>query len=252
MMNIDLHTHGKLSKKTHFSLEYFLSMVREAKENGLQAVALTEHFNTLNFTDMLDQLDYHFDYKNDYYLIEGLKVFSGMEVDVANKGHILLIGNRMIIRDLRQQLEPHTTKDSFIPLEELLDRTDDFPLLRIGAHPMRESTPLTHHAVATLQRLDTLDVNAKDLFQYGFGMADKVQQFADELGLPVSAGSDSHQPLQFGSVINRLDHECHTAVQLRNELLNGNYQLEISPCLNVKVKAAQMMKELLKKSMVVA
>ncbi|MDQ8737518.1 hypothetical protein [Paenibacillus sp. LHD-38] len=59
MMNIDLHTHGKLSKKTHFSLEYFLSMVREAKENGLQAVALTEHFNTLNFTDMMDQLDYH-------------------------------------------------------------------------------------------------------------------------------------------------------------------------------------------------
>lgn len=252
MMNIDLHTHGKLSKKTHFSLDYFLSMAHEAKENGLQAVALTEHFNTLNFTDMLDQLDYHFDYTNDYYLVEGLKVFSGMEVDVANKGHILLIGNRVIIRELRQQLDAHTVKDSFIPLEGLLDRTEDYPLLRIGAHPMRESTPLTHHAAATLQRLDTLDVNAKDLFQYGFGMADNVQQFADELGLPVSAGSDSHQPLQFGSVINRFDKDCHTAEQLRTELLNGNYQLEISPCLNVKVKAAQMMKELLKKSMVVA
>ncbi|WP_364144788.1 PHP-associated domain-containing protein [Paenibacillus sp. LPE1-1-1.1] len=252
MMNIDLHTHGKLSKKTHFSLEYFLSMAREAKENGLHAVALTEHFNTLNFTDLLDQLDYHFDYTNDYYLVEGLKVFSGMEVDVANKGHILLIGNRVIIRELRQQLDAHTAKDSFIPLDELLDRTEDYPLLRIGAHPMRESTPLTHHAAATLQRLDTLDVNAKDLFQYGFGMADNVQQFAEELGLPVSAGSDSHQPLQFGSVINRFDKDCHTAEQLRTELLNGNYQLEISPCLNVKVKAAQMMKELLKKSMVVA
>ncbi|WP_317618481.1 PHP domain-containing protein [Paenibacillus sp. PL91] len=252
MMNIDLHTHGKLSKKTQFSMDYFLSMAHEAKENGLQAVALTEHFNTLNFTDMMDQLDQHFDYRNDYYIVEGLKVFSGMEVDVANKGHILVIGNRSIIRDLRQQLEPHTAKDSFMPLEELLDRTDGYPLLRIGAHPMRESTPLTHHAAETLQRLDALDVNAKDLFQYGFGMADKVRQFADELGLPAIAGSDSHQPLQFGSVINRLDNDCDTAEQLRGELINGNYQLEISTCLNVKVKAAQMMKELLKKSMVVA
>ena len=214
-------------------------------------MALTEHFNTLNFTDMMDQLDQHFDYRNDYYIV-GLKVFSGMEVDVANKGHILVIGNRSIIRDLRQQLEPHTAKDSFMPLEELLDRTDGYPLLRIGAHPMRESTPLTHHAAETLQRLDALDVNAKDLFQYGFGMADKVRQFADELGLAAIAGSDSHQPLQFGSVINRLDNACDTAEQLRGELMNGSYQLEISTCLNVKVKTAQMMKELLKKSMVVA
>ncbi|CAM4524188.1 hypothetical protein FHS16_006136 [Paenibacillus endophyticus] len=252
MMNIDLHTHGKLSKKTQFSLDYFLAMAREAKENGLHAVALTEHFNTLHFLDMLDQLDHHFDYKDDYYLVEGLKVFSGMEVDVANKGHILIIGNRVLIRDLRRQLEPHTLKDNFIPLEELLDRTDDQPLLRIGAHPMRESTPLTHHAVETLQRLDCLDMNAKDLFQYGLGMAHDVRQFADELGLRVSAGSDSHQPLQFGSVINRFDAPCSTAEQLRSELLNGKVQIEISACLSVKVKAAQMMKELLKKSMVVA
>lgn len=252
MMSIDLHTHGKLSKKTHFSLDYFLSMAREAKENGLHAVALTEHFNTLHFADMMDQLDHHFEYKGDYYVVEGLKVFSGMEVDVANKGHILIIGNRSHIRVLRQQLEPHTAKDSFIALEELMNRTDGYPLLRIGAHPMRESTPLTHHDADTLRRLDALDINAKDLFQYGFGMADQVRQFADHLGLKVIAGSDSHQPLQFGSVVNHVDNVCETAEQLRSELLSGNYQLEISACLNVKVKAAQMMKELLKKSMVVA
>lgn len=252
MMNIDLHTHGKLSKKTHFSLDYFMSMAREAKENGLHAVALTEHFNTLNFTDLMDQLDHHFDYKGDHYIVEGLKVFSGMEIDVANTGHILIIGNRSLIRSLSEQLEPHTAKGSFIPLEQLLDRTDDHPMLRIGAHPMRESTPLTHHAAEALQRLDALDINAKDLFQYGLGMADKVRNFAKELGLPACAGSDSHQPLQFGSVINQLDQECDTAAQLREALLAGHYRVDISACLNVKVKAAQMMKELLKKTMVVA
>jgi hypothetical protein len=251
-MNIDLHTHGKLAKKTDFSMDYFLSMTREAKENDLQAVALTEHFNTRNFFDMLDQLDREFEYNGDHYVVGGLKVFSGMEVDVAEVGHILIIGNRVDIRELRGQLEPYSGKDSFIPFKELLDRTDNYDVLRIGAHPMRESTPLTHHDPLQLQRLDALDVNAKDLFQYGFGMADEVRRFADQLGLPACAGSDSHQPLQFGSVYNQLQADCDTAAQIRHEIRAGRYNLEISQCLNVKVKAAQMMKELLKKSMVVA
>ncbi|WP_337102444.1 PHP domain-containing protein [Paenibacillus sp. YIM B09110] len=251
-MNIDLHTHGKLAKKTDFSMDYFLSMTREAKENDLQAVALTEHFNTRNFFDMLDQLDREFEYNGDHYVVSGLKVFSGMEVDVAEVGHILVIGNRADIRDLRGQLEPYSGKDSFIPFKELLDRTDNYDVLRIGAHPMRESTPLTHHDPLQLQRLDALDVNAKDLFQYGFGMEGEVRRFADQLGLPACAGSDSHQPLQFGSVYNQLQADCDTAAQIRDEIRAGRYSLEISQCLNVKVKAAQMMKELLKKSMVVA
>ncbi|WP_307476776.1 PHP domain-containing protein [Paenibacillus harenae] len=252
MMNIDLHTHGKLAKKTDFSMEYFLSMAREAKENDLQAIALTEHFNTRNFFDMMDQLDREFKYRGDYYLVNGLKVFSGMEVDVAEIGHILLIGNRADIRELRGQLEPYSGKETFIPFKELLDRTDNYDMLRIGAHPMRESTPLTHHDPIELQRLDALDINAKDLFQYGFGMADEVRRFAELLGLPACAGSDSHQPLQFGSVVNQLQENCTTASQIRDEIRAGRYSVEISPCLNVKVKAAQMMKELLKKSMVLA
>ncbi|MDQ6422182.1 PHP domain-containing protein [Paenibacillus sp. LHD-117] len=251
-MNIDLHTHGKLSKKTEFSLDYFLSMVREAKDNRLDAVALTEHFNTRNFFDMLDQLDASFDYQGDYYLVEGLKVFSGMEIDVRDRGHILMIGNRELIRSLRFGLEDHVEKDRFIPLAELLDRTEGMPLLRIGAHPKRESTPLTHHAPELLRRLDSFDVNAKDLYEYGNGMADEVRELASALGLPVTAGSDSHQPLQFGSVINRLHERCETAEELRALIRAGRYSLDISPCLDVKVKAAQMMKELLKQSMIVA
>ncbi|MGO4375741.1 PHP-associated domain-containing protein, partial [Paenibacillus sp. MCAF20] len=224
-MNIDLHTHGKLAKKTDFSMDYFLSMTREAKENDLQAVALTEHFNTRNFFDMLDQLDREFEYIGDHYVVGGLKVFSGMEVDVAEVGHILIIGNRVDIRELRGQLEPYSGKDSFIPFKELLDRTENYDVLRIGAHPKRESTPLTHHDPLQLQRLDALDVNAKDLFQYGFGMADEVRRFADQLGLPACAGSDSHQPLQFGSVYNQLQADCDTAAQIRDEIRAGRYSL---------------------------
>ncbi|MBP1976962.1 PHP-associated domain-containing protein [Cohnella thailandensis] len=249
MMNIDLHTHGKLSKKTDFSLGYFLSMVREASENGLDAIALTEHFNTRRFSDLLDRLDQTFEYIGDYYSVEGLKVFTGMEVDVMETGHILLIGNRAIIRELNDELEPYKEKGSFIPFGRLLDRTDALPLLRIGAHPLRRSTPLAHHPAELLKRLDGFDLNAKDLYEEGSGMAEKVNAFAREIGLPVFAGSDSHQPLQFGSVWNRLAESCETAEELRSRLLPGTHEVEISPCLPVKVKGAQMMKELLKQSM---
>lgn len=251
-MNIDLHTHGKLSKKTEFSLDYFISMVREAKENGLDAVALTEHFNTHRFFDMAEQLDLNFDYVGDHYVVEGLKIFSGMEIDVKETGHILMIGNRHWIRELRTELEPFTLKGQFIPFEQLLDLTENMPCLRIGAHPLRESTPLIHHPSELLQRLDGLDINAKDLYSAGLHMANRVRDLANQLALPVFAGSDSHQPLQFGSVMNRLEQDCDTAEQLRLALFSGAYELDISPCLHVKVKAAQMMKELLKKSLGVA
>ncbi|MEK3885617.1 PHP domain-containing protein [Paenibacillus sp. PL2-23] len=251
-MNIDLHTHGKLSKKTDFSLDYFLSMAREATENGLNAIALTEHFNTRHYFDMMDQLDASFDYRGDYYEVEGLRVFSGMEVDVRDKGHILMIGHRDLIRQLRRELEPHVEKDSFIPLDTLLDRTEGLPLLRIGAHPTRVSTPLTHHDPQVLTRLDAFDLNAKDLYEAGPETAAHVRELAAHIGLPVTAGSDSHQPLQFGSVVNKLEQTCDTAEQLRAIIREGRYTLDISPCLHVKVKGAQMMKELLKRSMVVA
>ncbi|MFD1957164.1 PHP-associated domain-containing protein [Paenibacillus thailandensis] len=252
MMNIDLHTHGKLAKKTDFSLDYFLSMAREALASGLHAVALTEHFNTRRFADMLDCLDGHFDYAGDHYVVEGLKVFSGMEIDVRETGHILVIGNRELIRSLNAGLEPHKEKGSFVPFGELLDRTDDLPLLRIGAHPLRTGTPLTHHAPELLKRLDGFDLNAKDLYEQGPGMEGRVREFALGLGLPVFAGSDSHQPLQFGSVWNELPESCDTAEQLRYLLTGGQAKIGISPCLNVKVKGAQMMKELLKQTMSIA
>ncbi|WP_274520405.1 hypothetical protein [Paenibacillus beijingensis] len=41
-MNFDFHTHGKLTKSVPFSLDYFKDMIAEARENGLQALALTE------------------------------------------------------------------------------------------------------------------------------------------------------------------------------------------------------------------
>ena len=181
-MKIDFHTHGKLSKKVTFSLEYFKEMVDAAKENGLDAIALTEHFNTHQFMDVYDTLDKEFPYIYDYYDVNGVKVFPGMEVDIQEKGHILFIGSRINIRALRQKLNAYTEKNHFISFGTLLEEASEFEFLKIGAHPFRDSTPLHHLERELLMKLDAFDLNGKDLYKQGIREnSEKVFPFAEML-----------------------------------------------------------------------
>ncbi|MGF7047934.1 putative metal-dependent phosphoesterase TrpH [Paenibacillus sp. DS2015] len=245
-MKIDLHSHIKLTKKTTFSIEYFQESIQEAISNGLNAIAMTEHFNTYHFHDIYDSLDRNYTYTEDYYDVDGFKVFPGMEIDVKFGGHILVIGTRGAILELRSRLEPHIEADEFIAFEQLLDWCDELSLLRIGAHPYRESNSLTQHDPALLRRLDGFDLNAKDLFSYGPTMRDTVQALAHSTGIPMVAGSDTHHPLQFGSIINELDGEYNKVSELSTCLKQGRYHIIVSPCLEEKVKGANLIKKLLK------
>ncbi|WP_159886716.1 PHP-associated domain-containing protein [Paenibacillus puerhi] len=245
-MKIDLHAHVKLSKKTPFSLAYFDQSIQDARDAGLDAIAMTEHFNTDHFFHIYEELDRHYPYLDHYYDINGFKVFPGMEVDVDQKGHILVIGDRASILELRQRLEPFTAKGAFIALEKLLDWCDELDLLRIGAHPHRDSNPLTQHPAHLLKRLDALDMNGKDLYSYGLSMRDEVKALAEQIGIPVTAGSDTHHPLQYGCVINRLEHECASYADIRACIRQAQYSMEISDSLPIHVKAATIVKKLLK------
>ncbi|MFD0680206.1 MULTISPECIES: PHP-associated domain-containing protein [unclassified Paenibacillus] len=249
-MKIDFHTHVKLSKKVTFSPEYLQESILEAKENGLTAITLTEHFNTTRFFDIYDFLDSKYAYHEDYYDIDGFKLFAGMEIDVKEGGHILFIGNRKDVRKIREQLYGYEEEGSFIPVADLFRMDGVSDMIKIGAHPFRESNPLHHLPEDILRQFDFFDLNAKDLYKYGISaMQEQVNDFAQKLGVPVVGGSDTHHPLQFGSVINVLEEECSTIPQLKQTILKGKYELEISPCLTTKVKAASMVKEVIKASM---
>lgn len=247
-MKIDLHAHVKLSKKTRFSLEYFQESIQEASLNGLDAIAMTEHFNTYRFHDIYEELDRKYKYQDDYYDVDGFKVFPGMEVDVKFGGHILVIGTRDSILELRSKLESHTDASNFVEFERLLDWCDELSLPRFGAHPHRQSNPLTQHAATSLRRLDGFDLNAKDLFTYGSGMGDEIKELARSIGIPIVAGSDTHHPLQFGSVMNRLEADYDTVADIADCIRRGRYRIEVSACLETKVKAANLVKKLLKQS----
>jgi histidinol phosphatase-like PHP family hydrolase len=250
-MKIDLHTHAKWSKNIEFSYDYYLGMMREAGKY-LDAVALTEHFNTLNFQDMFAQLDKHCHYEGNYYVVEGVKVFPGIEVDVLENGHILLIGARESILAVHSRLENHTVEGEFIKLEHLLDLSKEYDCVSIGAHPFREANPLYQVKPQLLARLDALDLNGRDLHHYGKGMKEKVQSLAELIDLPVVAGSDTHQPLQFGSVFNRFEQACDTIEQLRAVLRRGAYDYQISEHFHQKVQLAEAEQARYKKELRVA
>lgn len=247
-MRIDLHTHAKLSKASDFSRPYYEEMLAEARANGLHALALTEHFNTRHFGDVYHSLDAMFPYNGECYEADGLLIFAGMEVDIREKGHILLIGRQKDILALRAALEAYTVKPAFIPFDELMDLAESCELLKIGAHPFRDSTPLHHLSDRQLRRLDAFDLNAKDMYQYGCeANRVKVEAFAARLGKPVTAGSDTHQHLQYGSVYNELEYDCRTIGELKAAITGGRFRAHVSDSLPLKVKASVLLKKLLKR-----
>lgn len=247
-MRIDLHTHGKLSKNSDFSIEYFTEMVTEAKASRLDALALTEHFNTRHFYDVYETLDHLYPYNGEYYDADGLRIFPGMEVDIQETGHILLIGQKEHILTIRAGLENYTAKGSFIPFANLLDLAEAWPLLKIGAHPFRESTPLHQLDRNLLGRLDAFDLNAKDMYKMDIQTCrSQVESFAQSLGKPVTAGSDTHQCLQYGSVYNVLDRPCASVAELKEQILTEAYTIEISADLPLRVKASVMLKKVMKR-----
>lgn len=110
-MYIDFHTHGKLAKKLPFSKEYTDWLLREAKEAGLDAICLTEHFNTLQFDEVYGYLMEKCKREGDTLVTtEGLRVFTGMETDIAEGGHILSLGTPEHILGLNARLATYKEK----------------------------------------------------------------------------------------------------------------------------------------------
>ncbi|MCL1632334.1 PHP domain-containing protein [Sporolactobacillus sp. CPB3-1] len=246
-MNIDFHTHVKVAKKSDFSPDYFKEMIHEAKLAGLDAIALTEHFNTSSLETVYQYLDDHFDYVQDYYDADGLKIFPGMEVDVREVSHILLISRRENVAAMFRTLKNHLGKEDFLPFSALMDLAEQYNVLKIGAHPFRPATPLTQHAPEQLKRLDALDLNGKDLYSIGVDEnRSKVYGFAERLGLPVTGGSDTHQFMQYGTVINTLPENCATIDDLKAAVHSGNFSIRISDDLKLRVKSATLIKKLVK------
>lgn len=245
-MKIDFHTHGKLAKYLPFSSDYTRMLFREAKNAGLDALCLTEHFNTLGFDEIYHYLHNHYEKQGDCYLVEGVKVFPGMEVDIKEGGHILVIGTVSQILSMNKDLEKNKDKDSFLTFKELLDLKKEYGVFTGAAHAYREGSNIPLLEEENLRQLDFTDLNGKDYAMKNNLAYEEIRGFAEKYKLPVVAGSDTHQSFQYGCIWNEFYTECDTVKELMQVIYSGRYEIKILDYIDFKVKTAGILKKALK------
>ena len=246
-MKIDFHTHGKLAKDLYFSEEYTYNMFNQALNSGLDAICLTEHFNTTQFDDVYKYVRDISKRDGDTLVLEnGLRIFPGIEVDISEGGHILCIGEVDEILELRNELKPHI--DNFLKFSDLMNIFDKYHVLVGAADPFRPgksaNIPTIDHE--ELKRLSFIDLNGKDLALYGEEMEKKVRDFANSLNLPLIGGSDTHQENQYGAVYNVFDREYNSIDEIYEAVLENRYEIQIHDNIVNKVETASLIKKLLK------
>ena len=256
-MKIDFHTHGKLAKGLPFSTSYTINLFKEAREFGLDAICLTEHFNSRGYRDLLQFIVNHYPCLGDCYDVEGLKVFIGMEVDIEESGHVLVIGNVNDILAIHEQLEDYMSGpkqldyesymrgDSFIKASDLMTLCKKYLVLVGAAHAVREGSNIKTLSDDVLSQFDFFDLNGKDCSK-DLEMEEKIKKLAARFNKPVVAGSDTHQCLQYGCIYNVFVRECTTITEIHEELNAGRYEIEMLDYIAFKVKSANLLKKSLK------
>ena len=246
-MRLDFHTHGKLAKKLPFSTVYTDWLFDEARRAGLDALCLTEHFNTLQFSDLYGYLASKSCRVGDTLeLPNGLRIFPGMETDVAEGGHILSVGPLEAILELNHQLEPYKGKGKFLSFEKLMDLFEQYPVLVGCGHPYRAPGHVPELPLEQLQRLSFLDLNGKDLAQDRERTEALTPELGRKLEIPVVSGSDTHQAVQYGCVSTVFEKNCTSLHQLKAQMDAGSYEIQLSPTAAFQVRTAALLKRALK------
>lgn len=245
-MYLDFHTHGKLAKKLPFSREYTHWLFSEARKAGLDALCLTEHFNTIGFQEVYRYIHDNSDKDGDTLIFDGLRIFPGMETDIAEVGHVLSIGPMDAILELNQRLEPHKEKGRFLPFAQLMDLFDEYPVIVGAAHPYRSGGHIPELPREQLNRFHFLDLNGKDVAEDRLRTVELTQALGDKLNKPVVGGSDTHQAVQYGCIRTRFDRTMNSFSALYQEMLRGNYEIRISDRASLQVRTAALLKRCLK------
>ncbi len=251
-MNLDLHVHAALSKDTGFELAFVREMIAGARANGLDAIALTEHGGTRNFGDIIPTLDHTLAYVGPHYLAGDLRILPGIEVGSAEGPHLVAIGNRTAIRTFHARLHPMIASGPGVPVETFFAQQTGLELLCILAHPLRPGRELERIDPDLLPRFDALELNARDLHVLGDEIEPQTLALGQRHGLPVFAGSDSHQRYQLGSVLNLVESDPTTIAALKARIRARAFTLHMHPNLHIKVAAAREAKTQMKAQLLAA
>ena len=179
-------------------------------------------------------------------LENGLRIFPGMETDVAEGGHILSIGPLETILELNRRLEPHKEKGNFLPFAQLMDLFEEYPVVVGCGHPFRAGGHVPELPQDQLRRLRFLDLNGKDLALDRDRTERLTHTLGKELEIPVVSGSDTHQAVQYGCVTTVFERDVDTVPALYGEMVAGRYDIDISDIAAFQVRTACLLKRSLK------
>lgn len=97
-----------------------------------------------------------------------------------------------------------------------------------------------------LARFDFLDLNGKDIAEDRQRAEALTYGLRQQLQIPVVAGSDTHQAVQYGCIRNCFQREFDTFAALGEEMKAGRYSITVHPEATFKVKTAGLLKRSLK------
>jgi hypothetical protein len=241
LKRIDTHSHPKISKHYRLDPQSIPRMVRMATRAGLDGLALTEHLHARGYWEVHDQLCDSYPERGGVFWAGQLALLPGGEVNIREGAHVVVLGDVDELRRLDRAFPEWLSRGYEPTLREFLDTTDDFEILRIGAHMFRRTKELGKFAASDLRRLHALEVNGKD-----FGLETMLLVQARALGLPIVAGSDAHHWLQIG-VRHTLMHvdeiSMRAVVKTVKEGLTGYGMGSYTP---LRVKTAKSLKNITK------
>jgi predicted metal-dependent phosphoesterase TrpH len=184
-MWIDTHCHTKHSYDNWLEP---LDLIRRAKALGLDGAVITEHYS-YEASAPVEQVGRD----------EGFLILRGVEI-ATDKGHLLAYG----VEDDGWNI---WGRDSYLPLEEVIERINDLGGICAPAHPFR------HVGLASLMEglLELKDIVAVESHNGVNVESDNelAMQAAAALELPTLGGSDCHKTVAVGRCATDFSQPVH-------------------------------------------
>ena len=188
-MKADLHIHSHYSKDGRSSVAEIL---QEAKERGLGCIAISDHNTSVAYQDIPDE--------------PGIIIIPAVEVSSA-AGHILAYGVRV---DIERDMS----------IKETIDAIHAAGGLACAAHPYRMWSGIGGDNVSS--DFDMVEGWNSRSSRKGNRQA---MRLARSLGLPMTAGSDSHRPDTVGDAYLEITVPCQDGNDVLQAIMNGDTEL---------------------------
>ncbi len=247
-MKIDFHVHSKITSSFQFEPQYMEEYTEECKILGIDAFAISEHCHANNFAEAYRYIDGKYDKEGDCYLVNGIKVFTGIEITTLEKFDVVVISNIDAIFALKKNVDKilNCENYSFIPIEKLADIINYEASIVILAHPYRRFDVFPNINYNVFNKFDAVEINATDLFKFDIeDMKKRIEELGVNLNKNITEGSDAHYPLQIGSVYSDILGDYTEIIKIKEQILQGNIKFGIAKEFRAKVKGARAVKKIL-------